>query len=260
MRIAFQAAQLSTQPEPDHFLLSPQTDPFRRLADGGPRYQETPLDPYSLPPGAIAEPYNTATAALFIGIVIFWLFRLRGRYRQYPFITAMLPVLLAGGIGGTLYHATRTSKFFFLLDVIPISLLGLAGSVYLTLRLGRGIGWQKVGMIALGVIGAYAAVNAFVFRSIRWENPNVPVNLSYLSLAAVLVVPMAATMVRTRFRHAGWVVAGLACFGHAWFFRLVDNAGMVNLEIGTHWLWHTYGAATTLCIFEYFYRIHNCRE
>ena len=36
-----------------------------------------------------------------------------------------LPLLLVGGIGGTLYHGLRSSKANFLLDVIPIYLLGL---------------------------------------------------------------------------------------------------------------------------------------
>jgi hypothetical protein len=31
--------------------------------------------------------------------------------------------------------------------------------------------------------------------------------------------------------------------------------GLVNLDLGTHWLWHLYGAATTMFLFEYFYRI-----
>ena len=33
------------EPEADHFLIQPQPDPRQRLTDGGPRYQETPLDP-----------------------------------------------------------------------------------------------------------------------------------------------------------------------------------------------------------------------
>jgi hypothetical protein len=243
------------EPGPDHFLVQSQPDPFARLTDGGPRYQETPRDPANLPPGTVAEPYNAVTAALFFVIVIFWMIRLRGRYSRYHFLTSMLPILLAGGIGGTLYHALRNNRLYFLLDVIPISLLGLAGSIYLTIRLGRGVGFLKVGLIALGLIGAYAATNAFVFRAIHWDNPNIRVNLSYLSLAAVLVVPIVATLIRTRFRHASWVLAGLTCFGHAWFFRLVDNTGLINLPQGTHWLWHIYGAATTMFLFEYFYRL-----
>ena len=53
----------------------------------------------------------------------------------------------------------------------------------------------------------------------------------------------------------GGGLPGLACFGHAWFFRLVDNAGVVNFPMGTHWLWHAYGAACTMFLFEYFYRV-----
>src|SRR5439155_7699960 len=108
-----------------------------RLPDRGPRYTETPADPYA--PGApfIAEPWNAVTAALFVVIVAVWAWRLRGRYDRYPFLCCCLPILLAGGIGGTLYHALRTSVLFFLLDVVPIMLLGLAGSIYMAVQLPR---------------------------------------------------------------------------------------------------------------------------
>jgi hypothetical protein len=98
-------------------------------------------------------------------------------------------------------------------------------------------------------------VNLFVIRTVPFTNPNMAVNLSYASLAVVLLLPVGVTLVVTRFRHAGWVAAAVACFGHAWFCRLVDNTGVVNLPMGTHWLWHTYGALTTVFITEYFYRV-----
>ena len=85
------------------------------MPDGGPRYKETPKDPWSVP---VAEPLNAVTASLFVFIVLAWAVRLRGRYRQFTFITACMPILLAGGIGGTLYHAFRTQRSYFLLDVI----------------------------------------------------------------------------------------------------------------------------------------------
>ena len=53
---------------------APETDSLLsdRLADGGPRYVETPADPYA--PGApyVAEPWNAVTASFFIFIVLAW--------------------------------------------------------------------------------------------------------------------------------------------------------------------------------------------
>ena len=111
------------------------------LRDGGPPYAETPTDPYALDAPFPAEPWNALTAALFVVVAVLWVLRLRGRHREYPFLSCCLPILLAGGIGGMLYHATRASYAFFLLDVVPISLLGLAGSVFMAVRYWGGRGW-----------------------------------------------------------------------------------------------------------------------
>ncbi len=246
-------AATTTEPEPDHFFVGRLPD---RLPDGGPRYKETPPDPAAVP---VAEPYNAVTASLFIVIVLVWVWRLWGRFRQYPFITACAPILLAGGIGGTLYHAFRTQRTYFLLDVIPISLLGAAGSIYLTIRLGRSLGLWKVLGVSVGLLAAYLFVNGVLFRTLRPTNPNLTVNLSYASLAVILLIPLVVTMARTRFRHSGWVFGGLASFGIAWFCRLVDNTPWGDLPMGTHWLWHTFGAITTWALIEYFYRIEGER-
>ena len=240
--------------EPDHFFL---TDQANRLADGGPRYKETPPDPAAVP---VAEPWNAITASVFILLVLVWVWRLWGRFRRYPFLSACLPILLAGGVGGTLYHAFRTERAYFLLDVIPISLLGVAGSVYLTVRLGRAIGLWKVAAIAVGLVVAYLFVNGVLFRTFRSDNPHLSVNLSYASLVVVVLVPLAAVLVRTRFRYVGWVAAALAAFGHAWFCRLADGTPFFDLPMGTHWLWHIYGAVSTAFVIEYFYRIEGERD
>src|SRR5262245_15072525 len=110
--------------EPDYGMLA-----NAQLLDRGPRYTETPPDPYAAGAPLIAEPFTAATAALFVVIAAAWLVRLRGRYGRYPFLMCCLPILLVGGVGGTLYHGLRTHRLFFLLDVIPIQVLALAGSV-----------------------------------------------------------------------------------------------------------------------------------
>jgi hypothetical protein len=254
---------MADEPEgPDHFLVgdvarkAPLVDGDNRWTDGGPKYKETyPTDTIGIRP--VAEPFNAVTAALFILIVFGWAWRLWGRYHKYPFITACMPILLAGGVGGTLYHATRSSVVWFLMDVIPISLLGAAGAIYLTVRLGRAMGLWKVLGVSVGLLAVYLFVNGILFQLIQFDNRNLRVNLSYATLAAILLVPLGATLVRTRFRYWAWVAGGLASFAIAWFCRLVDNTPGFDLPMGTHWLWHTFGAITTQLVTEYFYRIEG---
>ena len=211
-----------------------------RMPDLGPRYAETPPDPSAAGSRVPAEPYNAATAAVFIVIALYWLSVVWGRWRRFPFVAGCVPVLLAGGIGGTLYHALRTRKAYFLLDVIPIQLLGLAAALVLTARLARGLGWAKVGAVATGVIAASGALNAFVFRTLDLPG-NWRVNLSYATLAVIILLPMFVVLLRTRFRHGNWVLLGVMCFAVGWYCRLVDGAGLSSLPMGTHWLWHLFG-------------------
>ncbi|MBN9119762.1 MAG: ceramidase domain-containing protein, partial [Planctomycetes bacterium] len=223
------------------------------LADGGPRYVETPPDPYA--PGApvVAEPWNTVTASLFIWIALAWLWRVRGRYRDFPFLTCCMPILLAGGIGGTLFHGTRTRYVYFLLDVVPISVLGLAGAVFMAYRY---FGKQRI-WVPFGLLVFYAAVNRLFFSALGPVNRQLSINLSYASLAAIVLTPVALVLWRSRFRHGGWVVVGLLSFGIAWFFRLVDPYSAEYLTTGTHWLWHTFGAISTAAMIQYFYKIEG---
>jgi hypothetical protein len=223
------------------------------MPDGGPPYTETPADPYGPDAPFPAEPWNAVTAALFVVLALAWVWRLRGRQRDYPFLSCCLPILLAGGIGGTLYHATRTSFVLFLLDVVPISLLGLAGSVFMAVRYWGGRGWWFVP--AAGAF--YVGVNQLLFAAIAPRDVQLVINLSYASLAAVVLTPIALVLIRTRFRHGGWVVAGVIAFTIAWFFRLLDQRIGLYLPMGSHWLWHVFGAAATALLVEFFYRVEG---
>lgn len=226
-----------------------------RMPDRGPRYTETPANPYAPDAPAIAEPWNAVTASLFIWIVLAWAWRLRGRYRLYPFLVCCGPILLAGGIGGTLYHATRVSVVYFLLDVVPISLLGLAGAIFMCFRyFGRRQLWVLPAFVVF-----YVVCNQIIFSAVGPMSGQLRINMSYASLAVLILTPIVLVLIRTRFRHGGWVAAGLLSFAIAWFFRLVDrDPDMVGyLPMGTHWLWHTFGALATAFIIEYFYLVEG---
>ena len=243
--------QLETATQPDGAGLT-----NGRMPDRGPRYTETPLDPYAPNAPAIAEPWNAITAFLFILIVFVWVWRLRGRYRNYPFLCCCMPILLAGGIGGTLYHATRASSVFLVLDFVPITILGFTGSMFMAIRYWGRRGWWFLPAVCL----FYASVRSLFFAVLQPTNIQFGINLSYASLAAVVLIPIGLVLLRTRFRHGGWVVAGVISFAIAWFFRLVDRDIASELPMGSHWLWHTFGAITTFLIIEYFYLVEGERS
>ena len=225
-----------------------------RMPDWGPLYTETPPDPFSPDAPFVAEPWNTVTATFFVFIALAFVWRVRGRYQDFPFLTACMPILLAGAIGGVLFHGTRTRVAYFLLDVVPISLLGLAGSLFMAYRLWGRRSWTY---FLPGVGLFYIVVNRVLFRAIAPVNAQWSVNLSYAALALVVLLPIALVLWRTRFRHGGWVVAGVISFAMAWCFRLVDREIGSTLPMGSHWLWHTFGAISTALVIQFFYKVEG---
>ncbi|MEL7532174.1 MAG: hypothetical protein AAFN10_12730, partial [Bacteroidota bacterium] len=90
--------------------------------DNGPIYTETNLDQL------IVEPWNAASAIIFVFIALYWLVRLKNQIRQHIFLYVSSWILLIGGVGGFLYHAFRVSEVFLTMDWVPIAILSLAGS------------------------------------------------------------------------------------------------------------------------------------
>jgi len=239
-----------TAAEPDLAMLA-----NAELRDRGPRYTETPPDPYAPDAPFIAEPWNAVTAAFFIFIAVAWLWRLRGRYRESPFLVACLPILLAGGIGGTLYHGLRTERAYFYLDVIPIQLLALGGAVFIAIKQWKRRGW----LYLVGAVVVYLGVSTLLFTLLMPASRQLAVNLNYAALATMVVLPIAIRLIATKFRHVSWIAAGVVAFVIAWFFRLVDHDLFVkaHFTMGTHWLWHSFGAISTALVIEYFHRVES---
>jgi hypothetical protein len=218
------------------------------LADGGPRYAETQFG------RMIVEPWNAVSATLFLFLVGFWTVRLWGRYRRFSFLTSCLPILAAGGLGGTLYHAFRVTPVFFWMDIVPIYFLGVAASLFFCVRL-RMSGRQVVLLLFI-----YVLLQGTLFpimNRVSPANPHVAINVSYGLLAGFLLLPLALLLRRTRFRDGIWIGLGMALFCAALWFRAVDQAGSPLLPMGTHWLWHTFGAAAVAALTEYVYRLEG---
>ncbi|MFM8271200.1 MAG: hypothetical protein ACKODX_02595, partial [Gemmata sp.] len=111
-----------------------------------------------------------------------------------------------------------------------------------------------------GVAAFYIAVNRLFFKMIGPVSGNWSVNLSYASLALIILTPIGFLLWRTRLKHGGWVALGLVSFGIAWFFRLIDLQVRGTLPMGSHWLWHTFGALSTAAVIQFFYEVEGDKE
>ncbi|MDX2286617.1 MAG: hypothetical protein NW241_20795 [Bacteroidia bacterium] len=218
-----------------------------RLRDNGPVYAETDLS------RVIVEPFNGLSAALFLLIVAYWALRLRGAWRRHLFMAAALPVLAIGGIGGTIYHTFRIHEFFLAMDWMPIMILTLAASVYFLIRaIGN---WIP----AVGIVLGFFFLQGFVYSQFDADPPLIPryliINLGYAMMGTLVLLSVGWLLVRTRFAHARWIYLAVLSFALALFFRTADSWGW--LPMGTHFLWHLFGAAASHCVLGYLYYLNE---
>lgn len=214
--------------------------------DGGPIYVETNLDNF------VVEPFNAVSAFLFLFIVGYWFRKIDGRYQKHTFLTLSVPVLLVGGIGGTLYHAFRVSEVFLVMDWLPIFLLTMAATAYYLFRvMGQ---WRYV-FLSMSVILLLEIINFRVFEAQGIYSAHTATNVSYAIVGIFTVSAVFLLLSRTRFRHFRSIVYALTAFALALFFRIADPWAL--LPVGTHFLWHTFGALSCHFIFQYTYKLNE---
>ncbi|BDD08779.1 hypothetical protein FUAX_12110 [Fulvitalea axinellae] len=211
-------------------------------SDGGPVYFETNLENW------VAEPWNTVTAFMFLLIAAFWVRKLvlDGKMKQV-FLRFAVPMLAIGGLGGTLYHALRTDFWLMMMDWLPILLLILGCSAYF-LRLVSGAWWKAFAYI----------LAAFVFLAVvSWVIPNhqdaLKTNLTYFIQFMIVLLPTVLVLKKTRFKYSVYVFVASGSFALALFFRIADPWGWIPM--GTHFLWHVFGACACQMMFVYIYRL-----
>lgn len=213
---------------------------FTRPPDGGPLYTETQWH------ALIKEPWNAASALLFAGMAVYWLYRLRGQWGQRRFLSFCLGLLLVGGIGGTLFHGLRVSRWFLLMDVLPILLIAVGLSLWLWRRLLPAL-FAPVGVVALFFL-AQVLAHRFLPRAVA-------INTGYALMALMIVVPLLLVLRRNRWVGAPGILTAVVLFGAALFCRAVDASSGPWISIGTHWLWHTLSAASVWLLIRFLTRL-----
>jgi hypothetical protein len=220
----------------------------QQIFDQGPMYNEFVHD------ALIHEPWNAYSSLCFFIPVIFWLIYLRGKYRTYGIITALLPLLFLNGLGSTLFHAFRASNWFLLLDWLPAALMTLILSIYFWHRVTHKL-WK-----AIGVVGGFYALAFTMVKILSQQTGLSGPSIGYFFTGAAFLVPVIIDLKRNQWKHAGLYLLSLLFLVLALFFRILDYPTpnpFAWLPQGTHFLWHVTSSLAVFTLGFYIYKTTN---
>lgn len=219
-----------------------------QIHDYGPIYAETDTSRFPV------EPANTASNGIFVAVFLLLVLRMRRDRFSSPFLMAVLGLLGLGWVGGTLYHASRASFLWLVLDYVPILLLGWVACLRLAFSLdasmkkflavvvmpGLGLGW---------------------ILSQHWLEGTAKISLSYGWFAALLVIPAILHSRSRQWKGLGSLLAAVVSFGAALGFRIYDGYLVgESPRLGTHFLWHLFGGIASGLLLDYLYRSERERQ
>ena len=207
--------------------------------DSGPVYQETIAG--RLP----VEPFNTYSNIFFLLLIIYFSGKVYKDYKNHRFLAWSLPVLFIGFIGGTVYHATRSHDVWMYMDWLPIVILCLAVSVYFTIKMK--VTWKSRLLFILIILFL-----VFGIRMIPWAQ-SLKTSIGYIGTVLGLLLPILTYFYTTRLHNWYFILFAFLSFGAALAFRVMDRFVYV-FPMGTHWLWHCFGALSVFFLIQYIYK------
>lgn len=202
------------------------------LPDGGPVYAETNLQL------DIVEPYNAFSSLAYLLPALFWMFQIRGRWKDFSFLVSCLPFLILGGIGSTLYHAFRNSSYLLYLDVFPIALLTLCVSIYFWLKVLPK--WWQIFLVLIPFILSRYIMYLFL-RGEFGETElglQTAISISYFITGVMIFLPSLLLMKRLPLSKSYPAVLSCLLSILGLLFRELETWNPSILSMGTHWLWH----------------------
>lgn len=209
--------------------------------DGGQMYAETDLDRF------IAEPWNAVSSLFILLPAVYWAVKLRGQYKEYPFITFCIPLLFLGGLGSTLFHAFRSSRLLLLLDITPTAILTISLAIYFWIKV-LPKWWVAILIVAVSVGLRYLATTLLPGHT--------GINVAYAVGGSVLFIPTLILLYQTKLAHSFYIFTSLACFVLSLGFRQTDKIQQHLLPMGTHFLWHIFTGIGAFLLAEYLYKLH----
>lgn len=218
------------------------------IFDNGPIYHEFEAE------NLVKEPWNAYSSLFFFLPIMYWIWRLRGEYKDHRFLVAILPLLFLNGLGSTLFHAFRAHNIFLYLDFMPAFIMNMAVSSFF---------WTKVlGKWYWGVLMIMAFYfSAFMVIKLIPDNRNWAPNIGYAFVGLSYAIPLFILLVKTKFHKWQLIAATMLCLVLALLFRILDYPTpnpLPNLfPQGTHFLWHIVSSLAVFFLGGYVYNLNK---
>ncbi|MFI2742134.1 hypothetical protein ACG2LH_05300 [Zhouia sp. PK063] len=213
--------------------------------DHGPLYKETVMTRFPV------EPFNTFSNFLFLAVVIYFGIRVYKNTKQHLFLAYCIPIIFLSFIGGTIYHATRSANLWLYLDWVPIIALCIATAFYFVFKTAKTNFGKVLWFVIIFII-------TFGFRQLPLPQ-NFKISIGYIATALALLLPIFSYMYQTKWKNSVFVFMAILSFCIAIGFRIADKK-LDLLPMGSHWLWHSFGAIAVFFLMKYMYEDHQLKQ
>mgnify|MGYP000126682161 FL=1 len=214
-----------------------------QITDGGPWYAETHVTD-----ALIVEPWNAISSLAIAAPAVYFLWKIRKQPKDYSFLLAAIPFLFLNGLGSTLFHGVRTSRWLLYMDFIPAMILTLLITIYF---------WSKV--LPKKWMSFVLVVPVFLMRftALNLIGGQSGLNVSYAISGLAFLVPIFLILRKNNWEKTYSIVLGSVCFVLAIYFRQADHYYTSIIPIGTHFLWHIFSGIGAYFLANYLYFIRT---
>lgn len=224
------------------------------IEDSGPIYNEFIHD------ATVHEPWNAYSSLFFFIPIIFWIWRLKGEYREHLIIVAILPLLFMNALGSTLYHAFRNSGFFLILDWLPASMMSITLATFFWTKFVKKWYWGLSCVIAMYTLAGFIIDTLSEIPSVRPFAPNI----GYFFVGCSLFLPLTLYLFRIRFKFWIYAFATAIFLTLALLCRSLDyptpNPFPKLLPQGTHFLWHIFSSFAVFSLGYFVYQSNKLEK
>ena len=212
----------------------------QELKDGFPPNAETVAG------GFPAEPLNAISNLGFLLVLVYWALKTKFRIRLYPVIVITMPLMFCALVAGTMHHILRSDKVWHSITLLCIFFAVVNACVYLWYRVTES--WMKSFLCVMAV----PLVFRLFLASLTFPE-KISVAVVFVVMALAMLIPAVVHCMRNHLKNLELLVISSLAFMIALIFREADANLVGIMPLGTHFLWHIFGAVSLFYLLKYLF-------